>query len=242
MKKLLKILGYLYSLVLVGTIIIFAKGWEKYLLIPIIVYFVFGTRIKQKIKNGLWLYSLVLTAIITVANLLRIKTINQIGYALVFIPLLGYLISKIKISAPQKKEVKTIVIDESKRKFLRMAGSAGLMSIALFFLNQKKAQAAFFGSGGGTGGSISIKDVKGAKVDPATKQPLDGYSISNIDTSTNIHYYGFLNKDGDWYIIQENTDNNTLKYSKGDSGYATSNWLTWASSQSYDYFNAVFGD
>lgn len=143
-----------------------------------------------------------------------------------------------KISPPKEVTEGTLIssksrLDADRRMFIKLIGSAGL-TVFFFSIFTRKAQAAFFGSVPGPG-TISIKDSTGSVVDPAVKQPTDGYQISQIDDSTPA-YYGFVNKDGLWYIMQEN--NGTYLYTKGASSFST-NWTNRAA-LSYDYFNTVF--
>jgi hypothetical protein len=250
MKLIFNKILYWYSAILVvGLLMAGLKGirkWQDVLLIlmfiPILVFLVLQK--KGKTKLGLLVYSLFFLVIVMMANVFNLRSIGDLPYVAAFMPTLFYFWLAFK-NRPKDKKITAVeeaaVADDSKRKFLKIATSAGVMSLGMFFLNRKKAQAAFFGSVPGPG-TVAVKDSSGAKIDPAMNQPLDGYSISNIDTSTTVHYYGFINKDGDWYIIKEDTASNTLLYAKGDSGYAIDNWLTWASAQNYDYFNAKFGN
>ncbi len=125
--------------------------------------------------------------------------------------------------------------DLNRRMFLKLIGSAGI-TLFLFSIFTKKAEGAFFGSVPGSG-TISIKDTTGAKIDPAIKQPTDGYTLAQIDDGVSNTYYGYLNKDGAWYILREDTSSN-YRYTKGSSSFAT-NWTNRAS-LTYDYFDAIF--
>ena len=118
--------------------------------------------------------------------------------------------------------------------FLKLIGSAGL-SLFMFTLFTKRAEAAFFGSVPGPG-TVSIKDSAGNKIDPSEKQPTDGYKITELDDSVPA-YYGFINKDGAWFIQKEDS-NGSYRYTKGPSGFTTS-WTNRAS-LTYDYFDNVF--
>ncbi len=124
------------------------------------------------------------------------------------------------------------VKEADRRKFIKLLFGAGLGVVLLGLLNPKKASAAFFGSVPGPG-SVTLKDTTGAKIDPAIAQPLDGYSISNyIDTGAYPHYFGFVNKNGAWYVLKDTGDaDGTFLYSKGGSGYDWSGraGLTYAS-------------
>lgn len=126
-------------------------------------------------------------------------------------------------------------VDIDRRAFLKLIGTAGL-SLFLFSIFTKRAEAAFFGSVPGPG-TVSLKDSSGNKIDPAEKQPTDGYKITDIDDSS-PSYYGFVNKDGGWFIQKEDDTTGAYRYTKGSSGYSA-NWSN-RSSLTYDYFSNVF--
>ncbi len=65
---------------------------------------------------------------------------------------------------------------------------------------------------------------------------LEDYKISDIDESTATAYYGFLDKDGSWYIMEVTAT--TVRYFAGTTGYAT-NW-TGREDLEYGYYDAVF--
>lgn len=126
------------------------------------------------------------------------------------------------------------IADIDKRAFIKLIGSAGL-SVFMLSVFTNKAQAAFFGSVPGPG-VVALKDSTGAQIDPAIKQPTDGYKISQLDDSVPA-YYGFTNKDGAWFIMKEDASGN-YRYAKGASSFST-NW-TGRAALSYDYFENVF--
>lgn len=66
------------------------------------------------------------------------------------------------------------------------------------------------------------------------------YKVSDVDDDASPNYYGFLDADGNWYILKETVaaGNNTYRYAKGTSDYTT-NW-TGRVALSYDYYDAVF--
>lgn len=68
---------------------------------------------------------------------------------------------------------------------------------------------------------------------------LGNYKAANMDTSTPA-YYGFVDKDGNWYIMKEATSGSvkTYTYCKGTSGYATA-WTNRAT-QTYDTYDNTF--
>lgn len=127
------------------------------------------------------------------------------------------------------------VSDINRRLFLKLIGTAGLTTF-LFALFTKSSQAAFFGSVPGPG-TVSLKDSHGAKIDPAEKQPTDGYEVCDIDDASIPAYYGFMNADGAWYIAREG-NGGEYRYRRGSGNFAAS----WAihDELSYQYFNDVF--
>lgn len=126
----------------------------------------------------------------------------------------------------------TTVLDIDKRAFLKLIGGAGL-SFFLFSLFAKKAEDIFFTrsapiqQGLGTGG-ISANEGS---------QPADGYRISEIDDS-DLTFYGFINKDGAWFIMKEDPANGTFRYTKGDNDFPGA----WSRRKTlpYDYYYNLF--
>jgi hypothetical protein len=62
------------------------------------------------------------------------------------------------------------------------------------------------------------------------------YEISDVDDAAYPAYYGYIEKDGAWYIMEENAG--AFRYAKGASNYTTS-WTNRAALV-YDYYDAVF--
>ena len=79
-----------------------------------------------------------------------------------------------------------------------------------------------------------VKPYPGHKV-ATSDDPLDEYGISDIDEGA-TSYYGYVDKDGNWCIIQVTAT--TVRYKVGASNYTT-NW-TGRADLVYGYFNAVF--
>jgi len=125
--------------------------------------------------------------------------------------------------------------DMDRRKFLKLLGgtSMGMFIMAMFV--PKNASAAFFGSVPGPG-TVSLKDTSGNQIDPAIKAPTDGYNITEIDDSGSPAYYGFVDKDGNWYITEEVSG--TYLYFKGSTNFSAS-W-TGRAGLSYNYFDLIF--
>ena len=69
---------------------------------------------------------------------------------------------------------------------------------------------------------------------------LEGYKITDKDDDATPNYYGYTDKDGNWYILKEvvSPGADTYRYAKGTSDYTT-NW-TGRAGLSYDYFYNVF--
>lgn len=139
--------------------------------------------------------------------------------------------------ALEGEEIDTRNIDIDKRAFIKLIGSAG-MSVFMLSLFTKKAQAAFFGSVPGPG-TVALKDTSGNQIDPAEKHPTDGYKVVQLDDGT-TSYYGFQNKDGAWFIMQEDASGN-YRYTKGSSDFtnATTGWPNRAD-LTYGYFETIF--
>jgi hypothetical protein len=215
----------------------------------------------MKSNKILIIYSFFICLFLTLVGIFSAKNVTQLLSSFVFLPLIFYfgtrMLHLLKPSPPKtiskkKKpalpaipladqtliEPETVqgVADNDKRLFLKLIGSSGV-SLLLMALFTKKAQAAFFGSVPGPG-VVAIKDSAGNKIDPAEKNPTDGYEITEIDDSSTPAYYGFVKKTGAWYIMEEGATG-AYRYHKGDSGFSAA----WAGKEllSYSYFNTVFG-
>lgn len=70
------------------------------------------------------------------------------------------------------------------------------------------------------------------------RKVIASYKVSDMDTSGDPMYFGYLSEQGRWYILELNLTNGTFRYEKGDSAYTTA-WTNRASG-SYDYFDNVF--
>lgn len=207
------------------------------------------------------LYNLALTTIITLSGLLSAKTLTGALTACLPIPVVLYFIRRLinHLSRPQSTFTKVLALNSSpnltpspeaiegetltptavndlnRRLFLKLIGSAGLATF-LMAIFKRDAQAAFFGSVPGPG-TVALKNTAGVKIDPAEKGPTDGYEITEVDDSTTPAYYGFVNKEGAWYIAREGATGE-YRYHKGSDDFSTA----WADHDSllYDYFNNVF--
>lgn len=128
------------------------------------------------------------------------------------------------------------VKDKTRRQFLKIIGGGGVSLFLMMFVFKDKANAAFFGSAPGPG-VVSVKNIAGEKIDPAEKQPTDGYNVSEIDDSNSPAYYGFVHQNGAWYIAKEDSSG-AYRYVSGASAFSTS-WTNRVS-LTYDYFDNIF--
>jgi hypothetical protein len=61
--------------------------------------------------------------------------------------------------------------------------------------------------------------------------PVKGYKISDLDSSGDIKYFGYIDKDARWYIMK--LTEMTARYAKGDNGYDAA----WGNRASLAYYN-----
>ncbi len=80
---------------------------------------------------------------------------------------------------------------------------------------------------GGTANQILVKQ-SGTDYDTGwedliveTGKPTDKYAISNTESGATYKYYGFEDKDGNWYILRKTIATNVYLYTAGASNYAT---------------------
>ena len=71
-----------------------------------------------------------------------------------------------------------------------------------------------------------------------TEDALDNYQPSDETNTGEVDYYGFLDRNGNWYIQQYDYNNGTIRYIRGSSDYTT-NWTN-RESLTYRYYNQVF--
>ncbi len=69
------------------------------------------------------------------------------------------------------------------------------------------------------------------------QDPLSGYHSSDIARG-DPEYHGYLDKDGNWYIVKYSRTNGTRRFARGSSDYSTN--FTNRSNLTYSYFNEVF--
>jgi len=73
--------------------------------------------------------------------------------------------------------------------------------------------------------------------------PLLGYRISDRDNvgAGGFNYYGYMKKDGNFYIMREEIATGAYRYYKGVSGNYAAIWTLRADpGTTYDYLNVIF--
>ena len=195
-------------------------------------------------------YSFLITSFMAISGILSAQNYTELITAILFSPLAFYFailmiprrrkaiidMDPVLDIIPDKiKTIKNNDYDPERRKFLKLIGAAG-GSLFLMTLFTKKTEAAFFGSMPGPG-TIGVKNSSGSLIDPSEKYPTDGYNIAEVDDSLSDTYYGYINKDGAWFIRKESSTG-AYRYAKGSSDFST-NW-TGRVGLTYDYFNVVF--
>lgn len=267
MPKLLFFYSALLAVVITvssGRFVIFFLPVFAYFILEMVHRLLYSksTVIPGKLEKLLVYYGFIASSLIVITGFASVRSPVELVSALLFSPILIYFFIRILptrrkalnvplrtsavpiLNKANEKEYKEVVklkkegVDIDKRMFLKLIGSAGL-SIFIFSLFTKKAEAAFFGSVPGPG-TVSIKDSLGTKIDPAEKHPTDGYKITEIDDAGNDSYTGYIKKGGAWYIVKEigsGTDS-SYRYAKGASSFTT-NWTNRAS-LTYDYYDNVF--
>ena len=220
-------------------------------------------------KKLLIYYNFIIVSLMIVAGFLGTGSYAQLASAVLFFPLAAYFLFLVlpnknkaivfpqpkEIKKAKKKKAKTEVLkaekieddgskkkrlDANRRAFVKLIGSAGV-TLFLFSIFTKRAQGAFFGSVPGPG-TVALKDTSGAQIDPAIKLPTDGYKINEIDDSSPA-YYGFVDKDGDWFIMKEDTTTGTAyRYykKKVTDGNFETEWPNRATKSPYGYVDAIF--
>lgn len=128
-----------------------------------------------------------------------------------------------------------VVSDIDKRAFLKLVGATGL-SFLMISIFGKRIESLFNGQ------SIQIPSPtanppRGLTSPSASVSPTEGYAIAEIEEGA-LGYYGFINKQGAWFIMKEDLESGSFRYVKGGSGFP-SNWEK-RENLKYDYFHEVF--
>jgi len=197
--------------------------------------------------------SFVIAGLVVVLAFVTATTYVQLAVAVVLYPLLVYFALRIfprkawqaspmepvatigpaSMKLPENED--TGIIDIDKRAFLKLIGISGF-SLLLYWVFIRKSGTPLFG-GTSESGTVSLQDTTGRKIDPAEKQPTDGYRITEIDDSI-IAYYGFTHKNDSWFIMRIDTDTGSFRYVRGNSDFA-GGWNN-REKLKYDYYVNVF--
>lgn len=202
--------------------------------------------------------SFVLFFLLVGAVFLTSTTYTQLGIAVMLYPLLAFFGYKIFLghdatlttvskshldNIPAKEVIKEQdstqtdsvgIADIDKRAFLKLIGATGISFFVMSIFGQK-IQSLLFGQNGPTQpGALNVSPQSNST---ASASPTDSYSISEVDNST-VSYFGFIDKEGGWFIMQGNADTGSYRYTKGTSNFP-SNWKR-RQALKYDYFYKVF--
>lgn len=204
-------------------------------------------------------FSFVIALALVVGVFITAKSYTQLGIAVLLYPLLiifAYKVfqdqilgsslkkqaaavhptvatTKSDLAAAKLEDVKKErmgIADMDKRLFLKLIGATGL-SFFLISIFGRRVETLLFGQN--LGQFVSAP----AKTQTAPSSPTDGYTISEIDDSI-VGYFGFINKDGAWFIMKRDTDTGSFRYAKGKSDFP-GNWKN-RENLKYDYFHNVF--
>lgn len=190
-------------------------------------------------------FSFVMVLALVVATFITAKSYTQLGIAIILYPLLAIFAYKVfehtiwkpsqpavtvveKVEAVKKEYVGVSDID--KRLFLKVIGATGL-SFFLISIFGRRAENFLFGQ------NQTTQPAPAGKTSAASPSPTDGYTISEIDEGI-VGYFGFINKDGAWFIMKRDTDSGSFRYAKGKSDFP-GNWKM-RENLKYDYFHNVF--
>lgn len=130
------------------------------------------------------------------------------------------------------------IADIDKRVFLKLIGGAGLSFFLLSIISRKTEGLVSRGiQSTAVSGKLALEDLGGNKINPAQGHPTDGYNIAEIDDSL-TSFYGFINRNGAWYVMRKDPDTDSFRYNRGDSNFSNS----WTNRENlkYDYFSNVF--
>jgi len=210
--------------------------------------------------TALKLSSLAIASLVVITLFVSATTYPQLAVAiLLYIPLvyvafralqhktdkkpLPVIAPPISVKPTEKAEAETdepikervAIVDIDKRAFLKMIGGLGLSVFLLSIFNRRTGD--LFSGTAQAPETIALKNSAGNKIDPMERQPTDGYRISEIDNSDTA-FYGFTNKDGAWFIMKEDSNTGSFRYTKGDGNFP-GNWDNRENFR-YDYFSNVF--
>lgn len=208
---------------------------------------------KSGLRRVLIYYCFIMTTVLIIVGFFSAMNLPQLISALIFSPMAIYFlllvlprrktafpIPVIKKVASEIQAVEALAqpsetVDTDRRNFLKLIGSAGILAVILGLFSRRSGIPSFLGNAD-SGEPLTLKNASGNVIDPAENSPTSGYNISQIDDSTPA-YFGFVNKDGAWFIMREGEDD-AFRYAKGDNNF-TKSWESRAK-LNYDYFDKVY--
>lgn len=153
-------------------------------------------------------------------------------------PLISVQVPAIK-SAPEEdaaaRHKRVEVADIDKRTFLKLIGATGISFFVFSFLG-RRIDSLLFGNSQNANNS-QMNTINPSSQTNQTGSFMDGYKITDIDEGV-TSYYGFINQEGAWLVMRQDTQTNAFRYAKGPSGF-TENWIAREKLQ-YDYFYKLF--
>ncbi len=211
----------------------------------------------NSIKTILTYIILVLICLGLVAAFITATTVIQLGVAILLYPPLIFFCYKIfprkkpynsplsQIVSPQPatspeiiatpSRENQVVSDLNRRAFLKIIGATGISFFIVSILS-RRVDGFFFGQN-----LVSKPTPAGnPSVTPANNAPVsatEGYKISEVDDG-DIGYYGFINKDGGWFIMKSDSATGSFRYAKGATNFPD-NWKN-RKNLKYDYYYIVF--
>ena len=124
----------------------------------------------------------------------------------------------------------TAITDINKRAFLKLIGATSILFFLGSIFNRRIENLVF-------GQNPKEFSTSNGKTNVVTTSPTDEYKISGIDYDAD-GYFGYIKKDGSWYIMKGDPGTKSFLYVKGTSKFPEN----WDNRQNlrYDYFHKVF--
>ena len=203
-------------------------------------------------------FSFAIACLVVIVAFITATTYTQLAIAALLYPLLIFFAYKVlplkttsRVSKEPVAEVRPLVqaqekvdvtkrgdigiSDLDKRAFLKLIGATGL-SFFLISLFGRRVESLLFGQNL-VQVPAAIGNPRGGEASAAIASPTDAYKISEIDDNI-VSFYGFINKDGGWFIMKGDANTGSFRYAKGESNFP-SNWNN-REHLKYDYFHNVF--
>lgn len=194
----------------------------------------------------------IIAFVAVIVAFLTAKTYTQLAIAIIFYPLVAFFAYKLLQDKIWNRPAKDVVVesqpvvtvvdqvedvntenigiaDIDKRLFLKLIGATGFAFFIISIFGRRIESFLF---------SQSLTTPAPAlKTGTAVASSTDGYNISEIDDGT-VSFYGFINKDGFWFIMKRDIESGSFRYAKGSTDFPK-NWKN-RENLRYDYFHNVF--